>query len=854
MKKISSFISSALKKFRDSEQETLQSELSTLAQIDIPAFLTYLDLTRPELREVKQGMDKGDAEKALEKLHHYMRARRSPCFSLKWWEKNRIIEEVKQKYPEAYEKTLDIADKICNGRFVLFNHHLLEYEGDIHWNQSHKSGRSWDVHSCPDLQAFESLSEGEDIQFIWELNRHRHFLDLGKAYWLTDQEKYVQTFLYHLVSWIDQNPFPRGINWSNPFEVSLRCLFWLFGYFFFISFKHLDALFHLNWLRYIYFHGYTLEAHLKRIASPHPQRTFLLHEIIAQAAVLYLIGALFPEFKKSKEWRDESTQILQGGFASLLPSAKSIIEDSLAGILVSVELYLITLITRRVNRLYLLPQLTSLTERALEYIMDLIKPCGQLPRIGDEHLSCLIRSTSPMETGFRHLLTLGAVLLNRGDFKIAVGDFQEESLWLLGKEGAVAYQELPAKSPKLTSKSPPDGSYAVMRNDWGREANYFFITRGSHPGPNSEIKEITHADALSFEVSVFGIPYIVDAGPYSKESRSKWNSYFRHYMAHNSILVDSRGLKELDIESSSRERFHAELSRWVSSERFDFVRGYHTGFQKLSSPVLHHRAVFFKKSDYWILHDLLTGEGTHLFEQYFHFSPTKLSVDFAQKKVQSGRLYDPTLAIIPLHGDKMDVTFHAGGEDPGDGWITNGYKSVVEAPLIKYGRNSSLPTSFNTILYPQPPATEITILGREGEVRQGEFLVSVENAVGLEVQLATGTDYFILSHQGPQKLSFKEFTVEGELFFIRKDTQDQVAEVCLHQGSHLSVGDLVLFQAQGPIWDLSFRFTEDRLEVWATKSLAVTIYAPNAQQVFINGRKGLLKKVKDHVAVEIPKF
>lgn len=816
--------------------------------MDTKDFLECFDLNKPELRDVKRDMDKNDLEKAVVSLLRYMQRRRAPCFSFKGWEKNKLVEEVRERYPEVCENTIDIADKLCNSQFILFNKYPIEYERNIQWNQSPITDKIWDITSCPDLQTFENRDQGEDIRFIWELNRHRHFLDLGKGYWLTDNEKYAQAFFYHIITWIDQNPFPRGINWANFFEISLRCLFWLFSYAFFISFKHLDPSFHVNWLRYIYFHGCALDVHLK--ASP-PSRP---HELIAEAALLYLIGALFPEFKRSKEWRDENIQILQGESKTIPFSLKLIMEDSLGGILLSVQFYLMVLIARKANRLYLLPQLTGVAECALEHLMALIKPCGQLPRIGDGHFTSLMRSTLSTESGFSHLFSIGAVLLNRGDFKTIASDFQEEAFWFLGREGTITYRDLVSKSPGFISKDLTEHGYTVMRDQWGREGHYLFIMRGSHPASVSEVKELTHADALSFEVSVFGLPYIVDAGPYADEPGSKWSSYFKHYEAHNSILVDSRGLKELDIEETSRVRFQSEFNRWVSTNRFDFVRGYHTGFQKLSKPVLHHRVIFFKKSDYWVLHDLLTGEGTHLFEQYFHASPTKLGVDFAQKKIRLGQLYDPTLAIIPLQADKMDVTFHAGGETPGDGWITDGYKSTVEAPLIKYSRNSSLPTSFNTILLPQPPAIEAPVFGRQGEIQQGSSIVSIETAVGLEIQMSTGIDYFILSHRGPQRLSFKELTMEGELFFIRKNEQDQIVEVCLHNGSYLSVGDLILFQTTQPVWDFSFTIHGDQLKVWTTKTISVTLFAPDVEQIFVNDRKAKLKKVKSLVIVETPRF
>jgi len=41
------------------------------------------------------------------------------------------------------------------------------------------------------------------------------------------------------------------------------------------------------------------------------------------------------------------------------------------------------------------------------------------------------------------LLSVGAVLFKREDFKQAAGEFHEEAFWLLGEEGLSIYNALP---------------------------------------------------------------------------------------------------------------------------------------------------------------------------------------------------------------------------------------------------------------------------------------------------------------------------------------------------------------------------------------------------------------------------
>jgi hypothetical protein len=67
-------------------------------------------------------------------------------------------------------------------------------------------------------------ADGSDVRVLWELNRLGHFLTLADAYSLTDDERYAAEFFAQLQSWIEQNPYGRGPNWTCAMEVALRAM------------------------------------------------------------------------------------------------------------------------------------------------------------------------------------------------------------------------------------------------------------------------------------------------------------------------------------------------------------------------------------------------------------------------------------------------------------------------------------------------------------------------------------------------------------------------------------------------------------------------------------------------------
>ena len=67
---------------------------------------------------------------------------------------------------------------------------------------------------------------------------------------------------------------------------------------------------------------------------------------------------------------------------------------------------------------------------------------------------------------------------------------------------------------------------------------------------------------------------------------------------------------------------HPRVLQWQTSDLSDKVVAEHSGYERLSAPVLHRRTVVFDKVEtWWSIEDEFFGDGDHDYEVRFHFAP-----------------------------------------------------------------------------------------------------------------------------------------------------------------------------------------------------------------------------------------
>ncbi len=185
------------------------------------------------------------------------------------------------------------ADRICKGQLFLLGKNVrLAQAGE--WHKDPLEACEW-----PRI-FYKQVSKNKpsatvDIKYIWEMNRHQYLIVLGKAYWISGNEKYAQKVREIISSWIEDNPYHSGVNWTSSLELAVRSISWIWAYFFCRGSEHMDAAFHFMFLKSVYEQGLHIEQHLSYYSSPY-------NHLIGEAAGLHMIGSLFSQLKAGQAW------------------------------------------------------------------------------------------------------------------------------------------------------------------------------------------------------------------------------------------------------------------------------------------------------------------------------------------------------------------------------------------------------------------------------------------------------------------------------------------------------------------------------------------------------------------------
>ena len=402
-------------------------------QISDAQFYKSLNLNTLDLREVNEAVKKKDYEKANMELLSYFRNRTNPGFFYSHVNKDDTLHLIRKCFTDSCNLTIKKADLAIKHIFDVLGSGPTDIGNPVNWS-SNFAGKSWPFAYYQDLNSklfrndFQNKSYIGDIKLPWELNKHMHFVSLGKAYWLTSDEKYSQEFVSQLLSWIKCNPFKMGVNWVANLIVAQRVISWIFAFPLFLHSEHFDKRILVEFLKSLFLHGRYIPPHFEFA----PKAT---NHLIGNACGLFMLGFMFPEFKASKKWRDTSLNILYNEIAKQVYDDGVDYEQSTGYHRYVVEFCLIPIMLCHINKTELSKEFTEKVEKMLEFIMHIIKPDGHVQPISDADGARVFNFNNAHINDHRSYLALGALIFNRGDFKEVAGDKYEELLWFFGQEG-----------------------------------------------------------------------------------------------------------------------------------------------------------------------------------------------------------------------------------------------------------------------------------------------------------------------------------------------------------------------------------------------------------------------------------
>ena len=147
--------------------------------------------------------------------------------------RDKVYEPFLAVMPEDAGLIIAEADHLCEHVFDLLGSGPTPLGERIDWHVDFKSGHRWNPKTYYKRIWYAPYPGGYDIKVPWELSRCQHFPRLGQAYLLTGDEKYAREFVAQATDWIEQNPWPWGVNWASSMDVAIRAVNWLWAYRFF---------------------------------------------------------------------------------------------------------------------------------------------------------------------------------------------------------------------------------------------------------------------------------------------------------------------------------------------------------------------------------------------------------------------------------------------------------------------------------------------------------------------------------------------------------------------------------------------------------------------------------------------
>jgi|SRR5579862_830730 len=584
-----------------------------------------------------------------------------------------ILSLLRQRFPAQMEEVVRRADKICAHRFDLLGYEDLDYGNPVDWHLDAIHGKHAPRKSFHKVQ-YLSFEEVGDSKVTWELNRHQHLVTMAKAFRLTGNHRYVDEILQQWRHWRSDNPYPVGINWASSLEVAFRSLSWLWTYQLLQGAPGVPD-FRDEWLGSLALHGRHLERYLSTYFSPN---THLLGEGVG----LFFLGVLCPELSAAERWKNLGWEIVLRGADHQVQPDGFHFEQSTYYHVYALDFFLHSAILATLNNI----PIPSRFERVLEKMLTalcLLGRGGSPPRFGDDDGGRLF---DPRRNRSEHLLdplATGAVLFDRGDYKFAASDLREETVWLLGVEGAQRWDKLESTRPAMDSAALASaGFYLLPSAEPAAQLVLRAGPQGSQSGGHS------HSDALSVCLQSHGRSLLLDPGTFEYIGNGGDRDRFRSTEMHNTLRVDGANQSETAMPFSWKRLTLAKADQWAQGKTFDLLVASHDGYRHLPSAVTHRRWVLSLRNGLYLIRDVVEGQGKHQLDVSWHLGQ---DLHFVHENVFRVKGASHGLALLPAQG-------HGWAEEVRKESCSPAYGQKAPMTVLNFSTTATVPQEFATLL------------------------------------------------------------------------------------------------------------------------------------------------------------
>ncbi len=466
------------------------------------------------------------------------------------------------------------ADEIINGKFRMFGGESvplqLTFDQPLrHWTEYETN------HSL--LSSF--LFPHNDIKFAWEPARFGWAFTLGRAYHITQDEKYAGAFWKYFETFNESNPPYLGPHWMNGQEVAIRMMALVWCAHIFANTQHATR--NTQLITSIAHHASRIPPTLIYARSQNN------NHLVIEAAALYTAGILFNESK----WRALGWRWLNWSFQNQISGYGEYIQHSTNYHRVMLQVALWVNAIRSADRSAdFSPQwphaTTQALTRAAHWLFSMIDPAsGRTPNLGANDGALILPLSSTPLNDFRPTVQAAArAFLRTG---LPAGTWDELSLWL----GLPASERTSDSDAYLTDHVRGKNSWAYLRA--------------------SQFKSrLSHMDQLHFDLWWRGLNVAQDAGTYLYNAEPPWDNPLVTTRVHNTVTVDGRDQMTRAGKFLTLDWVNAYSKSEISTDEnvVGQIKAYHNGYRG----VRHERTVTVYRDERWVIEDGLKVTGLNV--------------------------------------------------------------------------------------------------------------------------------------------------------------------------------------------------------------------------------------------------
>lgn len=614
---------------------------------------------------------------------YYVRASEPNCWGYSHNIQAIDLSDVEGVFPDLRTRVVRSAEDIRKHRFHVFGTEK-DLGSPINWHLDPKTGRQWPLVFWGDIDYRDGRTIG-GIKFAWELNRLQHLPFLAMAFQMTQDRRYREGLFEQLQSWVDGNPYPKGINWISGIEIGIRIVNLTY------SLKLLGDESLSGGQQDVLVEFMSLSG--RHLYQYHSKYSSCANHAVAEALGMFAVGLCFPDIAGAAKWKKLGKRVLEREVTRQIHRDGSSFEHSISYLQFVSETFLVYLLLGREYGEPCGEHVSDRLKASLQFLSSVVDMNGNTPHIGDGDDGCLLKLDTSSRGNLISLLNIGAVLFEEPKWIVESADYDLLTFCLLGGDSRAKWERLKKRGHGRPSAVQcfSDAGLVTIRDKSG----ILFVGNGGRLG----LKPLGghgHADCLSFWLSVKGQPIVVDPGTYLYHSGGKWRSYFRSTAAHTTLTVDGQDQAPM-LSDFMFGKFYR--TQWVLLEDSDDCvvwSAEHDGYKRLEDPVIHKRTItYVRNAAVFIIEDQLSCKGRHSIESLMHLHPDcLLSVSEHSVIIRRAQVG------VTLDIDRKWASFQiiSGQEDPPLGWYSPRFNDIQRTPTLVCRKDINGSARFKSII------------------------------------------------------------------------------------------------------------------------------------------------------------